>query len=194
MKPIRILLLLVMIASLIFACTAPASVTPVSTPLPSATPIKPTRTPLLPPTLTPTATFTLEPEGLKPGDSIGDMVLQQAPGENLTQALLWNYCDPSVGDEQGNPAYKQCDVPQFPYLFIGNGMGGIYGEELEEAWNSLRWELSIDDLVVDLAAFGPIDLSEAGFRLWNIGIDMPSKGKHILRYEIFPAYTFMKSY
>ena len=111
--------------------------TPTGTPLPSATSIKPTPTPLPPPTLTPTATFTPEPVSLKPGDAVGDMLLQQASGEALTQALLWNYCDPNLGDEQGNPALKQCDVPQFPYLFIGNGIGGIYGDELDEVWNSI---------------------------------------------------------
>ena len=114
MKPIRMILLLVMIASLIPACTEPASVTPTVTPLPSATSIKPTSTPLPPHTLTPTATTTPEPVRLKPGDAVGDMLLQQAPGETLTQALLWNFCDPSLGDGQGNPAFKQCDVCNGP--------------------------------------------------------------------------------
>ena len=190
MKPIRIMLLLVFSASLIFACTAPVSVTPTGAPIPSATPAKPTHTAtLLTPALTPMAITTPEPEGLQPGDAVGDQVLQQVPEANLPPALLWNYCEPGLGDEHGNPAFKHCDVPQFPYLFIGSGIGGLSGDEMEKAWDSIRWELYIDNIAVNLGAFGPIDFHEAGFRLWNIGIKMPSIGKHILRYAIFPADT-----
>ena len=194
MKPFRSMLLMVIAASLIFACTAPVNVTPTGAPIPSSTPVKPTQTATsLALALTPTAMTTLETAGLKPGDAIEDMVLQQAPDESLMPSMLWNYCDPSLGDSQGNPSFKKCDVPQFPYLFIGNGLGGLSGDEMNQAWGMIRWELSIDDLAVDLGAFGAVDLQEAGFRLWNIGIKMPSIGKHILRYAIFPADT-LKSY
>ena len=90
--------------------------------------------------------------------------------------------------------YGSTSSSSIPLLIHWEWHGGIYGEGTgKRVWNSIRWELTIDDLAVDLAAFGPIDVQEAGFRLWNIGIEMPSKGKHILRYEIFPLIRLSKA-
>lgn len=194
MKQMCILLLLVLAASLIFSCAEPARVTTQGADLPSATPIQPTLTSLPPPTLTPTPSVTPEPKALKPGDTVGGMVLQQATDESMLQGLLWNYCDPGMGDGQSNTVSNQCDVPQFPFLFIGNGIGGLYGDEMDEVWDSFRWELYIDGLAVDLGVFGAIDIPETGFRLWNIGIEMPSIGQHSLKFITYQADTPQNRY
>ena len=198
MKQIKFSILLVMTASLLLSCAAPVGVTPTETAVPSATPAKPTVTATsLPPALTPTATAEPEPEGLKPGDAVGDLVLKTAPDESAIEALLWDYCDPTVGTEQGEPAFKECEVPQFPYLFIGNGMGGsspMSAEELDAIWQEIKWQLFIDTAPVDLEAFGTIDVWNNSIRLWNIAIEIPATGEHTLRYVISPEETPLMSY
>ncbi len=188
MKHLVLTFSLLLLAGMLSACTAQQP-----TAAPSLTPLPPTPTPSAPPP-TPTATALPEPQALQPGDAVGEMLLRQAPGEQVMDALLWNYCLPSIGDEQGNPALRQCSVPQFPYLFIGSGMGGMSGDEMDAAWASIRWELYLDGLPVDLEAFAPVDFPDSGFRLWNVGIEAPSMGQHTLRYVIFPLNEPGKSY
>lgn len=191
MKPTRSLLLLALCASLICACAAPVSVTPASTTAATATPIRPTETATsAPPTAAPSASSTAEPEGLKPGDRVGELVLKSAQDEGAIPALLWDYCDPALGDSQGKPAFKECAVPQLSYLFIGSGSGGnsrMTTEELDAIWEGLEWALYIEDQPVELEAFGTIDVWDNSLRLWNIGFENPAQGEYRLRYAVSAA-------
>jgi hypothetical protein len=114
--------------------------------------------------------------------------------EEAASTNIWDYCDPIVSDVR-DTRIRNCDVPAFEALFIGNGVGVLASAntaaELDANWSALHWKLYLDDQPIDLPAFGPIDVWGGTFRLWNVVIEQPTLGKHTLRYVVATSPEFL---
>lgn len=121
------------------------------------------------------------PVMLKPGDQLGAMRLVKAEQVNLDDSIF-KFCDPQLG-AQLVVTTMECRVSQPKYLFVGYGEMASSIEKLNEQWNSKTWELWIDGVPVDLAAFGTLD-ADLGrkIRIWNIALENIQPGSHVLRY------------
>ena len=126
---------------------------------------------------------------LKPGDSIHGMTLTQGAA---SAAPLWAFC--SSDQESKEIVAVDCRVPLLPRLAVGNIFMPT-GESLTELGGSeITWELSIDDQIVDLDAFGTYDfvlptMAHAPspvrevftkFTAWDVVLTNMKPGAHIL--------------
>ncbi len=122
------------------------------------------------------------------------MRIATAADEGAVNANIWDYCDPIVSDVR-DTRVRECDVPAFATLFIGNGVGVIASAnaaaELDKTWSALYWQLYLDDQLIDLPAFGSVDVWDGTFRLWNVVIEQPSLGTHTLRYVAATSPDFL---
>ena len=102
---------------------------------------------------------------------------------------MWEFCDPLV-DQPGTHA-AECEVPELQRLMVGYGWVAETPEDLEQTWQRVRWQLSLDGRPVDLPSFGTLpDIyyfepkfgHEMWLRLWAITIVNPTPGPHTLHY------------
>lgn len=131
---------------------------------------------------TPESQLQPAPVMLKPGDQIGAIKLVKGEQANLEDSIF-NFCDPQLGS-QFVTLTIECQVTRSDYLFVGYGEVANSIEDLNEQWLKKRWELSIDGMPVDLAAFGTLDVDLGrNIRVWNIALENIPPGLHVLRYK-----------
>jgi hypothetical protein len=163
----------VLIFGVTAACAQPTPTPPAPTHIPAPTPPTPVPTPV---------------DWIKPGAWVGDMVLTTARPEDFAASRrrpdLFDACDPTAPAPGSHT--RRCEVPAAIELFIGYGASAATAAALDAQWAKTSWEMILDDHVVDLAAFGTIDLQADGSapvrRLWNVVATHPPPGSHALRY------------
>lgn len=119
---------------------------------------------------------------LKPGDLIGEMQVVKSEFKNVDLSIF-NYCEPYLGSQPVTLTFE-CQVPQSYLLFVGYGEIANSIAELNKKWESKTWTLYLDGNPVDLSAFGTLDVDLGKkIRVWNVALENPSLGAHVLRYE-----------
>ena len=108
-----------------------------------------------------------------PGDTIGGMSLTTG---SVDVPPLWAFCSP--GQHSGKTTTSNCSVPVLPSLAIGH-LFMVSNDTLSDLdWSQLSWQLSIDDQLLDLEAFGTIEYV----------MPVMSKG-HWPAVEVFQTFT-----
>ena len=129
---------------------------------------------------------------LNVGKAINDMILTK--GAAGAQPL-WLYCSSAVNN---NLTTGDCQVPQVPALAIGHAFLPTDDVFHEIKWSDLQWRLSIDDRLINLAAFGtynyilpamtpnPSLVREVflKFKAWDIVLTDLQPGAHTLKGEV----------
>ena len=143
----------------------------------------------------PTASPTLSNPSLKPGDSVGEMILVVAKDE-AREPDIFNYCSPMIAESDPKVMIRTCNVPLVSYIFIGYGDLANSLEEMDSSWSSEIWQLYIDGQAVDLPAFGVLEDAWEGYkrRLWAIAINNLTPVEHRLRYVIGKVDNSMEPY
>ena len=165
----------VLFAGMLVSCAMPSPGLPTAT----STPVPPSaRLAAIPFTATPTTVHMIEP-----GDNIGDMVVTNGQRDSATE--IWLFCDPYLFDP--GVFTRECEVPAMQNLQIGYGTFADTSEELNTLWETITWELTLDDHQVDLSAFGTFDQDDeidgpVKVRMWNVVLDQLTPGTHTLRY------------
>jgi hypothetical protein len=123
-------------------------------------------------------------EWIKPGDKIGEMIVEQ--GSEVPYLHIWKFCEDMPDEHEPATSSSDCDVPMLSGLDIE--FGWIAKEtKLAANWEAMTWELSIDGHPVALEDF---DWQEYDFpqhgednksRTWVITLKNLSPGQHTLR-------------
>lgn len=92
---------------------------------------------------------------LKPGDSVGGMIMQKGAGESQSPPI-WAFCSATGGDKPG-VITEDCTVPALPELAIGHGWITFDEATRDSEWKAFTWELYLDGQAIDLNAFGTFD-------------------------------------
>ncbi len=178
MKHQASIIFVVLIAWICVSCTN----RPTATTALTAT-IVPTTTTVPTVTTAPSPSRTVSESSLKPGDSVGEMVLEIAQDDT---GDIYNHCSPFIVESDPAVIVRTCNVPEVGYLFIGYGEMAGSLEELDSFWNNESWELYFDGNAVDLHAFGYFDgdYNEYKVRKWGVALENLTAGEHQLRYTI----------
>jgi len=149
--------LVMLIASVLISCAAPATILTVSPTAPASS--------------------------LQPGEAIGEMILAK---DETGEPDIFDHCSPFVVESDPQVIIRTCNVPQKPHIFIGYGEMASSIEELDSLWSTETWQLYLDDHAVDLPAFGHFDseYDEYKVRKWKVAIENLTRGEHKLRYVI----------
>jgi len=156
--------LLVLFATGLTACATPVQISP--PPAPTQTPISADRM-------------------IRPGDKIGEMIVEQGV-PNLPYPYLWQFCEFMPDEHEPTVSTSDCDVPQIAGLAI---VFGWIAKETNLAPNleAITWELSIDDYQIDLEVFNwhefdyPVHGEDNKERRWIIDLKNLSPGGHTLQ-------------
>jgi hypothetical protein len=123
------------------------------------------------PSLTPTSEITK----IKPGDRLGNFLI--TTGNRKEEIFVWQ-THPIKG-EKPNETYINIDCGK-----MFNPAIGVYGEThkdmFDSQWAELSYEMFIDDILVDLQAFGTIQSLHPVvgiMRHWNVAIVTDEPGK-----------------
>jgi hypothetical protein len=131
---------------------------------------------------------------LKPGDSVGGMIVQKGASESQSPPI-WAFCSPSTGEKPGVTT-EDCTVPALPELSIGHGWFTFDEATRDSEWKVITWELYLDGQAIDLNAFGTFDadLPQTGMpghdpneevitklRSWDVLLTNLKPGTHVLR-------------
>jgi hypothetical protein len=92
---------------------------------------------------------------LKPGDSVGGMIVQKGASKPDVPPI-WAFCSPDSGNKPG-VVTEDCTVPALPELGIGHGWITYDEANRESDWKAFTWELYLDGQAIDLNAFGIFD-------------------------------------
>ena len=132
-----------------------------------------------------TASPTLSNSSAKPGEAIGEMVLEIAKDET-GEPSIFNFCSPIITESDPAIIVRTCSVPQLSYIFIGYGEFAGSLEELDSIWNNETWELYFDGHPVNLSTFGVVNTDWNGNKLrqWKVALENLTPGEHKLRYVI----------
>jgi hypothetical protein len=126
------------------------------------------------------------------GDEIDGMILTKGAADARP---LWAFCASEINK---NVTTANCRVPQMPKLAIGHGFLGTDEAFLGTEWSELKWELYIDDKLIDLNDFGtysyvlptmapnPSVVREVfmKFTAWDIVLTDLQPGAHILEGQV----------
>ncbi len=117
---------------------------------------------------------------LKPGDSIGAMVLNTFEGSTVKGKWLSNYCDMVFDGPLPIVLVRECTLPPQSSVFLHQGQPAQY-------WPGRRWEISIDGRLIDLEAFGTIDVYVTAEKdtYWRLVLDNLTPGTHSVHRKIF---------
>jgi hypothetical protein len=99
---------------------------------------------------------------LEPGSQIGRMLVSNAPAA-AEAPPIWAFCPPKFSEEPGTRII-QCNIPSMYQLSIGHGWFSSDETIREANWKEIQWALELDGRLIDLPAFGAVD------------VDMPQKG------------------
>ena len=125
---------------------------------------------------------------LKPGDKIGEMVVEKH-SMSTRYPDLWDYC--AFQSEETAPGTQtiECDVPLIPRMQISIGWGAKESAILDTNWDAMMWELRIDGYQIDLdetepwSDSGRPDLGVYQYaRGWVLDLNNLTPGKHTLKY------------
>ena len=172
---------LVSLSWLLSACTAPPAAIPTQAPtdIPATIPQQPAA-----------ASIPM----LKPGDSLGDLIVKKGPAAEPGPPI-WAFCSPAFSDEPGENIVE-CSLPPLPELEVGHGWFSIDEATCDANWQAMSWELYLDGEQIDLQAFGNYDddLPMKGLpghspdeevitklRTWNVILAGLQPGEHSLR-------------
>ena len=86
---------------------------------------------------------------LKPGDRIDDMLITTGAG---TAPPLWAFCSSTQASDSLTTV--DCHVPLLPKLAIGRVLGAADQVLQPLDWSTLRWEMYLDEQLIDLNDFG----------------------------------------
>ena len=122
---------------------------------------------------------------IKPGDKIGEMIVEQSTEVPYQQ--IWQFCEFMPNELEPFSTTTECEVPSVFYLDID--IGWIAKEsKISSNWDAITWELYIDGYKIDLGVFewfeheylvkGENNVS----RNWVITLKNLTPGKHNLRY------------
>jgi hypothetical protein len=103
---------------------------------------------------------------LRPGDAIGEMALRQGGADVVP---IWAFCSPAL--PAPGVTRETCAVPPVPELSIGHGWWAKDEALRDKSWQAMRWELYLDDLPIDLEAFGTFDANLPQTGLPGYGAD-----------------------
>jgi len=111
------------------------------------------------------------------------------PGEKVAGYLI-STAEPQdflVTSDHCVEGEMECTLPVGTSLNIGYGVVGFTSETLDANWEKFSGEMYINDLPVDLAAFGSIDTIHPAtransIRLWNVTVEDPAAGELTLRW------------
>jgi len=122
-------------------------------------------------------------EGIKPGDKIGEMTVEQSI--EIPYLDIWYFCE-IIDEHQPYSVVTECEVPSLSSLDIGLGwMAKV--SKFASNWDAMTWEMYLDDNKIDLTAF---DWFETEFvskgennkqRNWIITLKNLTPGVHTLR-------------
>ena len=88
---------------------------------------------------------------VKPGGKIGAMTLEQgAPA--LVYPYLWQFCENIPDNHSPAQTASECKTPRLSGMTVN--LGWLAREsKLEDNWENILWELTIDGEMIDLASF-----------------------------------------
>jgi len=157
------------------ACTTPTQKSPTTTPT------------NIPPTIEPTQTQIPIKGIIKPGDRIGDMILENERSKDYY--WLYDSCNFNWALIKPNSQTVKCTVPELTEVGIGT-LWGAETTKFEASLEPITWELYVDDYQVALDEFGYFDLSyfepsagfDVTFRNWNVLLRNLTAGRHVIRF------------
>jgi predicted esterase len=123
---------------------------------------------------------------IKPGDSIGEMIVEQS-SEVIQYPNMWIYCDYPVEAQEPNTITKECEIPYMSGMTISIGWGAIE-EMIASNWEAMNYDIFLDGYRLDLESFEWVEFAAPWIgenvkgRNWLINIKHLAVGQHTLRY------------
>jgi hypothetical protein len=123
-------------------------------------------------------------EGIKPGDMIGEMTVEQ--GTVVPYPSIWHFCDSSPDEFEPFTYTTACEVPQLSSMDIGRGW---YAKEsyFESNMEVMTLEIIIDEKKLDLDTFEYMDSESLQHgenylvRDWVVTLKNITPGEHTVK-------------
>ena len=120
---------------------------------------------------------------VKPGDTIGEMVVVKATADALRYTEYCSYPAGTPDPLTPGTYHIDCQVPASKSLWLDDGWFAKDQQTLDANWRAFSYEMYIDDRQVDLEAFGTVDEVQPdgnSSRVLNVALENAS-GKHVIR-------------
>jgi predicted esterase len=123
---------------------------------------------------------------VKPGDNIGEMIVEQSKIV-IQYPSIWSFCDYPIESQEPNTITKECEIPYMSGMTISIGWGAI-DQMIASNWEAMNYDIFLDGYRLDLASFEWIEYAapwvgeNVKVRSWLINVKHLVEGQHTLRY------------